>query len=174
MSLVVIFFLPLGGIFLRLGSGKHIVKLHIAWQLTGLSVLLAGFGLGLWIQKESFVVFTDPHEFLGTVNVALFLLQPFLGAINHYYFRKTGVKTVLGYAHVWLGRVLLILGLVCGGLGIRLADELNPGKIAYSVFAGIAGLVYFVMLGWWYFGRKATKKSEPGQEETGEMAARVD
>jgi hypothetical protein len=56
MSLAVILFFPIGGILVRVLRNPMTVKLHILCQLLGLSVLVAGFGLGLWFQKQVGIV----------------------------------------------------------------------------------------------------------------------
>jgi hypothetical protein len=95
--------------------------------------------------------------------------MPFAGAFNHWRFRKTGKKTVLGYVHVWVGRALLVVGLVNGGFGLKLADEGSGGKIAYAVLAAFVALVYGSVLVWWYIlGGKS------GKTAAEEMAAEVE
>ena len=56
MSLAVILFFPLGGIILRLLKIRGNVNIHIAWQILGLCMLTAGFGLGVWVQDDVFIV----------------------------------------------------------------------------------------------------------------------
>lgn len=67
-----------------------------------------------------------------------------------------------------------MLGLITGGLGLRLADEQSKDMYIYEILAGVFGIVYIAVLGWWYVGRKGTKKVDPGRVETGEMASRVE
>lgn len=53
------------------------------------------------------------------------------------------------FAHVWLGRVILTLGIINGGLGFMLADNTRTGPIAYGVIAAIffAVYVYAIIVG---------------------------
>jgi uncharacterized membrane protein len=55
-SLAIILFFPIGGVLLRLLRGPNIVKIHITLQVLGLAVLLAGFGLGIWVQEQIKIV----------------------------------------------------------------------------------------------------------------------
>jgi uncharacterized membrane protein len=55
-SLAVILFFPIGGVLLRLLKSPSIVRIHIALQVLGLAVLIAGFGLGLWVQEQINIV----------------------------------------------------------------------------------------------------------------------
>lgn len=61
-------------------------------------------------------------------------------------FKKYGDRTFWSYAHLWLGRLAITLGIINGGLGFMLADTMSMGSrngmIAYSVVAGIVWLVW--------------------------------
>ena len=45
-------------------------------------------------------------------------------------------------AHIWYGRALMIMGVVNGGLGIRLAGGDRPLTIGYSVAAAVVAVIY--------------------------------
>ena len=45
-------------------------------------------------------------------------------------------------SHKWLGRVLLVLGAINGGLGLQLSANTRKGEIAYGVVAGVVFVVY--------------------------------
>jgi hypothetical protein len=86
----------------------------------------------------------NTHTILGTVVVAALLIQPFLGYIHHRRYLSTRKATTWTHIHVWYGRVLLLLGIINGGVGLKLAADTpahsNAGTIAYSVLAGVAGV----------------------------------
>jgi len=52
------------------------------------------------------------------------------------------------HIHLWLGRIVLALGIIDGGLGFRLSDTLkgpkwsDGWKIAYGVLGGFVWIVY--------------------------------
>ena len=56
----------------------------------------------------------------------------------------------MSHAHIWVGRIAIVLGIVNGGLGFKLANtmgmESKSGKIAYSVLAGIFGLAWIAAI----------------------------
>ena len=79
---------------------------------------------------------------MGTIVVALIGLQPILGWLHHMYFRKHQQRGVISHFHVWFGRALMIIGIVNGGLGIKLAGSPRGFLIAYAVLAGIFGVAY--------------------------------
>ncbi|KAF7166258.1 hypothetical protein CNMCM5623_000015 [Aspergillus felis] len=135
ISVAFILIFPLGATALRLSKSKHAVWIHASIQLTGWALMLGGLATGLRLHNNA-------HTIFGTVIVVLMLLQPFLGAIHHWVYIRKKTPTALAPVHVWLGRILIILGMVNGGLGLRLADNTPGGKIAYGVVAGVCGAMY--------------------------------
>lgn len=79
---------------------------------------------------------------MGTIVVALLGIQPILGWLHHSQFAKTGSRGVFSYVHVWYGRILMLVGIVNGGLGLKLANASNSFIIAYSVIAAVIGVMY--------------------------------
>ena len=79
------------------------------------------------------------------VVIAL-LLQPVFGFIHHWRFLKKQRRGKWTILHVWYGRLLIILGMVNGGLGLHLASDgqaySKAGMIAYAVLAGISGITF--------------------------------
>jgi hypothetical protein len=78
------------------------------------------------------------------------MLQPIMGLLQHIHYRKHKAKGFYAYAHRYLGRTLLTLGIVNGGLGFRFAGLGMPGfdsrpAIAYGVVAGVIGLVHITV-----------------------------
>lgn len=65
---------------------------------------------------------------------------------------RSGTWTAL--LHIWYGRILILLGIVNGGLGLRLADNSDGGEVAYGVIGGISGVAVLGMV-CWVEGRKA-------------------
>lgn len=90
-------------------------------------------------------LFTNSHVQLGTVVVCVLAIQPALGFIHHSQFAKTGSRGIFSHAHIWWGRIWLVLGVINGGLGLQLADASNSLIIAYSVIAVVMYLVYTVV-----------------------------
>jgi hypothetical protein len=73
------------------------------------------------------------------------LLQPFFGIIQHRRYLATERQGTWTLIHRWYGRVLIIMGIINGGLGLQLAANTPAGKIVYSVLGGIAGTTLCVM-----------------------------
>lgn len=66
--------------------------------------------------------------------------------MHHLAYRKQHVKGFLGFIHIWYGRSLLILGIICGGLGLQLARNTKGGEIVYGLVAGLVVMSYFTIL----------------------------
>ena len=50
ISIAIVLFFPLGATMVRLFSTKNIIWWHMVWQMTGMFILLVGFGLGCWLS----------------------------------------------------------------------------------------------------------------------------
>lgn len=85
---------------------------------------------------------SNAHTIIGTVTGVLVITQVFVGFIHHFRFRKTQRKTLWTAFHIWYGRVIILLGIINGGLGLQLAANTTAGEIAYGVVAGVVGLGY--------------------------------
>jgi len=96
-------------------------------------------------------------------------LQPVLGYMHHYAFVKERRRTFWSYGHLWLGRLLITLGMINGGLGFLLALNTTTGPIVYGVFAGIFWVLYVASI---FVGERRRMKKpipiapEPEKEES--------
>jgi hypothetical protein len=100
--------------------------------------------------------------------VALFLLQPLLGLLQHRQYRRRRRAlssslsptrgspapstrwTPLARAHVWYGRLLIAAGVVNGGLGLLLAGNVRPAlRAVYAVVAVLVAAAYVAAQVWW-------------------------
>jgi large-conductance mechanosensitive channel len=106
------------------------------------------------------------HPIIGLILLGLIFLQPFYELANHLFYDKYAKIANLGYVHVWLGRLLLLLGIVNGGLGFAFSDQLpgntwsNAPRIAYGVIATVVVFVYIAVCVVWQQVRVVRKMSE--------------
>ncbi|KAI9820422.1 MAG: hypothetical protein M1832_003755 [Thelocarpon impressellum] len=150
LAFVIVF--PLGGILVRLLQTPAVVRVHAGVQLFGYSLAIVGLGLGVWLGLN--VRYLDyAHTIIGMAVVAALAIQLVLGAVQHSLFQRRKKKSALSHVHVWFGRILLVLGIINGGLGLQLANNSRNGEIAYGVVAGVVGVVYIVVVGLWSTGR---------------------
>ena len=89
---------------------------------------------------------------MGIVVTMLFLLQPIFGWMHHKHFAAKGTKNYKRQVHVWAGRVLLVLGVINGGTGLKLSNNTTSGGIAYGVVAGVLTTIY---VGIWWWSKRA-------------------
>lgn len=98
------------------------------------------------------------HPVIGIIVFSLLSLQPILGVLHHGLFKKYKRRTVWIHIHLWIGRLMITLGIINGGLGLRFADNASVGaKVVYGV---IAGLVWIAWIAAAIFGEvKQLRKS---------------
>ena len=168
MGVTVVLLFPLGATYMRLFGNA---QMHALLQIFSLVSLLCGFGVGVrlaqmtdyvcsrfpalpsyqWLHPSAYVHANSSqlykstgatHTIFGTTIIALFILQPFIGFIHHYQYKKTGGRTPVSHIHIWYGRIIMCLAIINGGLGLKLADNTKDGKIAYAAVAGFMALLY--------------------------------
>jgi hypothetical protein len=144
MSVTFVVFFPSFAVSIHIIPYSTTVSaIHAPLQLFTLAMALAGLGLGVYLGVKTGQM-DKYHPIIGLVVVGMLVLfQPLMGLLQHIHFRRTGGKSLFAYVHRWLGRILIALGIINGGLGFLLTK--NAGKvapkgavIAYSVVAGVA------------------------------------
>lgn len=139
MSVVFLVGFPIGS-FLMPIVGKWLV--HAGWQIVAFAGMWIGFGIGKIAADRDGEWFSEPHIQLGTIICVLMILQPVLGWLHHRNYLKYQRRTLVSYGHLWYGRALMIVGIVNGGIGLRLAEASVGLIIAYSVIGVVACLIY--------------------------------
>ena len=83
-------------------------------------------------------------------------IQPMTEILNHFFYGRYPKIVYLGYMHLWLGRVLITLGIVNGGLGFAFANTIPyqpvwsvAPKIVYAIIAASVWILYFLFCGVW-------------------------
>ena len=88
---------------------------------------------------------TSYHPVIGIVVFILLLIQPVLGVWHHRNFRIFKRRTLSSHLHLWDGRIIIILGIVNGGLGLHIAHAEDTAKLAYTIVAAIFGGTWVVL-----------------------------
>lgn len=108
-------------------------------------------------------VWRYPHAAIGLVMLIGVFFQPWLGYIHHKIFKrrldainagdmtkKLG-RTIITKAHLWLGRLLITVGVINGGLGIMVTwdrgeslQSVQTSKRAAIAYAAIAGTLFLI------------------------------
>lgn len=55
---------------------------------------------------------------------------------------------MITHAHIWLGRIIVTLGMINGGLGLQLTGVSTGSYIAYGVVVGLFWLVWMAIDVW--------------------------
>lgn len=153
MTVAFVLLFPLSALALHILPSSHVVRIHATLQLFTLAVAVAGFGLGVAMANDVYLL-KHHHAIIGMVVIAcLVLFQPGMGFLQHRYFRNTGGKGPFGFFHRWLGRTMIILGVINVGLGFELTGigsyEVPKGAvIAYGTVAGVLGILYVGIVTW--------------------------
>lgn len=172
MAISWLLLLPFGATFIRFLAQAFPrpvpLYMHAGIQLLTFMLAIAGFSLGIYATQQNELNGTGNHKRLGIAIMLLFFLQAPMGYIHHVNYVATGARGVWSHVHIWNGRLVILLGIVNGGLGLNLAGikrmshGVMKGKvdkkwvIAYSVVAGIVGLLYVGgLIGKALMGRKA-------------------
>ncbi|KAI9786139.1 MAG: hypothetical protein M1839_007549 [Geoglossum umbratile] len=170
MSLTFLVLLPIGAILMRVLSFPSLVYIHAIAQLFSLTLALAGFALGVWYVRNTGQPFSSqPHYIFGTTIIGMLLLQPFFGFAHHAMFRQYGRKTFMTHIHVWWGRLILLLAVANGALGLKLGKSIRGGMeaatITYSVIAAVIGTLYISVL-LFFAWRKSRTEEEKYERRT--------
>ncbi|GFF93030.1 hypothetical protein IFM53868_07049 [Aspergillus udagawae] len=151
MIVAFVLLFPLIALGVPLFPSSRTVDIHACLQLCTLALVITGFGLGISMAKSLHLV-NYYHPIIGIVVVSsLILFQPAMGLIQHWYFRRSGKKSIAAYVHRWLGRTFITLGMINAGLGFRLTGigtSIAPtgAVIAYGVVAGLVWVSYVLII----------------------------
>ncbi|KAI7489631.1 hypothetical protein KC351_g1136 [Hortaea werneckii] len=145
-------FFPVGGIMIRLASFPGLWWIHGLFQIFAYILYIAAFAIGVYMATSSpnGAALHNAHPIIGIVLFVLLFFQPFLGFLHHVMFKKHSRRVVWSYGHIWLGRAIITLGIINGGLGLQWAKRTGAfapstgAIIAYGVIAGLIWLVYII------------------------------
>lgn len=171
MSVLFLGLFPFASLTLYLPTTIKVRYIHAPLQILALILLIVGMALGI-VLGQRFDELDGYHMIIGFVVVAcMILFQPAMGLYQHLHYHKTGGRSAFGIAHRWLGRTLILLGIVNGGLGWYIAGN-TSAYIPYGVVAGIVFLIYISVLIFASFrsGRSdETLNEKPGSDRSYEM-----
>jgi hypothetical protein len=151
MSLVFVVLMPSVALTLYLPYTKKVPHIHAPLQILNIILVIVGLTLGVRLAKPLGLT-AGYHQITGyTVVAILFSVQPILGLLQHLHFRKTGTRSGMGLGHQWLGRTVIILGVINGGLGMRESRPVDSwvptyAPILYSIVAAVVLLIYLAVV----------------------------
>ncbi|KAF4981048.1 hypothetical protein FZEAL_3100 [Fusarium zealandicum] len=140
MTSVFVVLYPVGALLMQL-LGKW--YLHSTSQILAWLLMWVGLALGITYARQVDLLGKQTHTRLGLTVVVLLSVQPFLGYLHHRRYTQNGGRGMLKHIHIWYGRILMVMGIVNGGLGLQLAGQTTGiWAIAYSVVGGVLGASY--------------------------------
>jgi hypothetical protein len=75
--------------------------------------------------------------------VGLMTVQILIGVWHHSNFKRTKTRTWRHTLHVWYGRILIIMGVIDGGLGYKLAANASRAELdSYIVIVVLSFVTY--------------------------------
>lgn len=174
MSVTFVLLFPLAALTLYLPFTKRVLFIHAPLQLIGTLLMIVGLATGI-ILGNRINELDAYHMIIGYIIVAsLILFQPLLGLLQHIYFRRHQSRSKMGVIHQALGRVMIILGIINGGLGFNITGPVGSRYvprgpvIAYAVLAGLVALFYVAVV--LLVGRRRATRSGAGASSSGEKA----
>ncbi|KAI0125445.1 hypothetical protein BJ170DRAFT_631185 [Xylariales sp. AK1849] len=135
---------PLGAILMRVVPGRFAWILHALTQALGYVIYIAAAGLGIYMVQMLEMSQTNAHPTTGLVVLAALFFQPLLGWIHHIKFKHHEQRTTWSHAHIWIGRIVITLGIINGALGLQLAGASSAAIIAYAVSAAIMWFLWAI------------------------------
>ncbi|KAG9568841.1 CBD9-like protein, partial [Aureobasidium melanogenum] len=115
MCLAFVIVFPLGALLLRFIS----VRVHYMVQLAASILVIIGLGTGVYISMEYNRTknYNTAHQIIGLIVFVGVAIQLILGTVHHVIYKRTRRSTKLGKIHLYLGPVVLVLGIINAPLG---------------------------------------------------------
>jgi len=159
MIVVFILIMPAGILILRVMDN---VKWHGINQAVAVVLGIIGILVGIYISTmyNRSNTFSSSHQILGIVILIGMIAQLVLGYMHHRIYKKTQATTKLAPVHVWLGRLIIPIGVANAFVGFPFA--LSPHDDI--IIAVITALVVLVMIGAFvfkYFRNRHLARSPP-------------
>ncbi|KAK4984730.1 hypothetical protein LTR50_006409 [Elasticomyces elasticus] len=158
LAFVILF--PAGAISIRLLSFPGLIWFHAALQILAYVIFIVAFGMGVWMAVYLRML-DQTHVIIGIVLFVVLFFQPILGILHHLGFKKYSRRTYWSHGHLWLGRAIITLGIVNGGLGLQLAGNAPRGLVAYAVIGTIVWVAYVAAIVWGEVRRKRRLAGAP-------------
>ena len=151
MAFLVIF--PLGVLAMRSQSSKSF-KYHWIIQLIASLCTGAGAIIGIVMSHGSF---NSPHQVAGLLVSGVLGLQAFLGWRHHVIFVRVRQRTWISHAHIWAGRLIMIVGWAnfLSGMLFVATGPFWVILVSAIIVGEIVGLTFWV----WSCNRHKSRKS---------------
>ncbi|EGX94293.1 integral membrane protein [Cordyceps militaris CM01] len=141
MAAAFLLFIPGGVVAMRSGSPRSFTY-HWIIQLTAATMILAGMGVGISLQKR----INTTHQILGLTIVGVLFVQSYLGYKHHVDFVKIRRRTWISHCHIWTGRSVMVAasGNLLLGMTMRGYPRVIMALAAAFIVLEFSGLALFV------------------------------
>lgn len=170
-SLSFILLMPTGVLFLRVWPGN--VRWHwLNQSLSLIGVIVGGVGIGVYLSTmyTKSDNYESAHQILGLIVSALIAAQWAIGAWHHRLYKLLLRTTSYALIHRHLGRLLLVLGIVNGGIGLTWSRASLGVVVVYSVGVVCVGIGFLGVLAW--KSRRESVKRKTLRQQIMEMLSR--
>ncbi|ROV89052.1 hypothetical protein VSDG_08736 [Cytospora chrysosperma] len=146
------------------GMNDWVAVMHAVFMI-GCFVGLMPFGVlvlraGKWSKN-----FNTAHQIIGLIVVIFLLGQFVMGFMHHREFKKTQEPTKLAPIHVWMGRLIIVLGIVNGFLGFPLALSPVYDYALLGLVLAVTSGILFVLSCKLLINRRRQRRQARGQTE---------
>ncbi|EME50394.1 hypothetical protein DOTSEDRAFT_69050 [Dothistroma septosporum NZE10] len=157
MCIAFLLIFPLGAISLRLIRRAFV---HATAQMIGIVFVVIGLGLGIYASSlyNKSKHYNTYHQIVGLLVFAALFLQMGLGLAHHLVFMRSGVPTIIGKIHRFLGISIMLLAVVNCGLGFQFSGRSSTAYAAVvAVMVVILGGLTLLV---WRYNRQHMYKPE--------------
>lgn len=155
MILAFLIMMPSGILILHLFDS---VRWHWVNQALATFVALVGGGVGISLSMgyNQSKHYNTSHQIIGIALLVLLIGQAFIGYLRHSIFMRTGNSPSFYMVHRYLGAVLIIVGIVNGGLGLRLTFN----NRYYTLYATVSVSVLIIGIALLYLKKRHNIKTQ--------------
>lgn len=152
--------MPVAAILIRICTFRSVLWVHGGFMVISWLMSIIALGTGIWMAQFTGDM-RDPHAIIGFVVIGGCAMQPITGLIHHKLYKSHGRPNTATYPHVWMGRALITMGAINGGLGLNLAWNTPQGAIiGYGIGATIVWLTWMGVIFLTYTRAKRRRDSE--------------
>jgi hypothetical protein len=156
--------MPAGIILLRVVPQS--VRWHWVNQAFALALAVIGSGIGLYLSGmfNKSKSYNSAHQILGLICVALLFVQWGLGFWHHRVYKRIKQPTKYGPIHRYLGRGVIILGIVTGGIGLTWSYASTRVVIGYVIAVVVVFVAVIASLLWQRWTLRRVRRKAGGMD----------
>lgn len=143
------------------------------WANQTLATILAGIGgaLGLYLSTmfNKSKDYNSAHQVLGLICVIATFIQWALGFWHHMQYKRSMKPTKYGPVHRYLGRVIIFVAVVTGGIGLTWSYASRSVVIGYVVVVIVLSVATTASVAWKSYASRRSRRTHVPVDE-GELS----